>query len=132
MSNSADSDLVESGEERDERREEATRIKKTAGKKTRAAKGTKTKKTKTPRDPNAPKRPVSAYIAFGNSLRNKLKEEGVTKDFKEMTAFISQQWGSLTPEQRQPYNDEYARGKQTYEEAKAKYDASLLASGQDA
>jgi hypothetical protein len=61
--------------------------------------GTKRKHAK-PRDPNAPKRPCSAYIYFSTEMRPKLKEEKPEMGMADRSKFIGKEWASLDPEKK--------------------------------
>merc|ERR1712146_388646 len=43
-------------------------------------------------DPNAPKRPMSGYFLFGNSVRDQVQKELGTKDFKQVAGRINEMW----------------------------------------
>lgn len=47
---------------------------------------------KKPKDPNAPKRPMSGYFLFGNSVRAQVQEELETSDFKQVSSKINEMW----------------------------------------
>jgi len=54
--------------------------------------GDKEKKIK---DPNAPKRPPSAYLLYQNQIRHQMKEKYPELPYKEMLGKIADSWGQL-------------------------------------
>lgn len=55
---------------------------------------------KAPKDPNAPKRPLSAYMMFANELRPKLMEENPGVHFTKLSSKISEQWKNIDESKR--------------------------------
>ena len=58
------------------------------------------KKQKKIRDPLAPKRPVSAYLLFANSIREAVKVEQPELSSKEMVTELARRWGFLVEEEK--------------------------------
>ncbi len=58
------------------------------------------RKRSEPRDPNAPKRPGSAYIYFSNEMRPKLKEEKPELGMAERSKHIGKTWATLEAEKK--------------------------------
>lgn len=65
-----------------------------------AAKAAKTKKAK---DPDAPKRPASAYILFSNAKRAEVVAANPTAKLPEISKTLGGMWKALTPEQQASY-----------------------------
>lgn len=61
----------------------------------------KRKRGKKTKDPNAPKAPPSAYIMFQNDVRNAVRQEHPSIQYKELMGLISKQWSALPPEKKQ-------------------------------
>ena len=61
--------------------------------------GTKRKRSE-PRDPNAPKRPCSAYIYFCAEMRPKLREEQPDLSMANRSKYIGKVWASLEAEKK--------------------------------
>lgn len=61
--------------------------------------GTKRKRSE-PRDPNAPKRPCSAYIYFSAEMRPKLREEQPDMSMANRSKYIGKVWASLEAEKK--------------------------------
>jgi hypothetical protein len=55
-----------------------------------------TKKKKATKDPNAPKRPMSAYFLYSNAIRNSVKEQNPDAKFGDIAKIISAQYKELT------------------------------------
>lgn len=53
-----------------------------------------------PRDPNAPKRPCSAYIYFSTEMRPKLREENPDMSMSERSKHIGKLWATLDSEKK--------------------------------
>lgn len=65
--------------------------------KKRGRKSTGTKKEK---DPNAPKRPASAYIIFQNELRPKLRQANPDMPYKDVLTKISEEWKAVPEDKK--------------------------------
>jgi len=92
-------------------------------KKEKAAKkaAEKEKKAKKKKDPNAPKKPMSAYMFFVNELRPKLKVERPELGILEVSKEAGKLWGSMDAEAKAKYEAMAAEDKQRYERAQANY-----------
>jgi len=88
-------------------------------------------KEKKPHDPNAPKRPPSAYLLFQNDVRKTVKGQHPEMPYGQVLAEISKLWYALTPEERAPYMQATADSKVVYEKAKATYDATSPTEAKD-
>ena len=62
--------------------------------------GVKRKRTEA-KDPNAPKRPATAYIFFNTEMRPKVKEEHPEMGLAERSKLVGKMWGNLKPEKKQ-------------------------------
>lgn len=58
------------------------------------------KKEKKIKDPNAPKRPASAYIDFQNSMRSKIKADNPDITGTELQAKVSEMWKQMGEEEK--------------------------------
>ncbi|WWC90772.1 uncharacterized protein L201_005709 [Kwoniella dendrophila CBS 6074] len=84
------------------------------------------KKEKKPRDPNAPKRPPSAYIFFQNEIRDEIRNSNPGIPYRDLLAVISQKWKDLTDAQRKVYEDAYAKAQVNFVEEDKIYTASKV------
>ncbi|EJD00836.1 uncharacterized protein FOMMEDRAFT_51667, partial [Fomitiporia mediterranea MF3/22] len=55
---------------------------------------------KKPKDPNAPRRPPSAYIIFQNEVRDEMKSINPGMVYHDVLNKISERWSKMTPEQK--------------------------------
>jgi len=85
------------------------------------ARGSKRGKKK--RDPNEPKRPQSAYLIYGQKVRDQIKGEFPDLKSSEIMQRIAERWQKLTEEEKKPFNEEAATRKSSYESQKAEYKA---------
>ena len=65
------------------------------------AKKEKVKRVPKPKDPNAPKRPPSAYLIYQNAMREELKAAHPEFSYKEILKEIAARWGKITPEEKE-------------------------------
>lgn len=63
------------------------------------------KERKANRDPNAPKRPPSAYLLFQNEIREDMRQQFKDLTYSDVLGKISEAWKNLTEEQRKVYQD---------------------------
>lgn len=54
------------------------------------------KKKKAKKDPNAPKRPMSAYFLYSNAIRDTVKQENPEAKFGDIAKIISAQYKELS------------------------------------
>ena len=53
-------------------------------------------KEKKPKDPNAPKRPPSAYLLYQNQVRKEVQAANPNMAYSEILTYISRAWGQLS------------------------------------
>jgi len=82
----------------------------------------KTKRVKKDKDPNAPKRPLSAYMYFSQDWRERIKIENPDVSFGEIGRLLGLKWKSLCEEEKKPYEDMASRDKKRHEAEKAEYE----------
>jgi len=70
------------------------------------------------KDPNAPKKPLSAYFLFSQEERLKVKDESPDLSITEVAKELGRRWASLDPGLKQSYE-------QRYQEARKLYDAEM-------
>jgi hypothetical protein len=76
---------------------------------------------RTPKDPTAPKRPMSAFLAFSNKRRAALKRQNHDATNSDLSKMLSKTWREAPEELRRKYMDEEAGLRQTYKEVIAKW-----------
>jgi len=79
-----------------------------------------TKKVK--KDPNAPKRPSTAYIFFSKEMRHKLKTDNPKASFTEAGKIIGLQWKELDEAGKQKYHQLAEADKMRFEKEKGEYE----------
>ncbi|WWD18981.1 hypothetical protein CI109_103438 [Kwoniella shandongensis] len=79
------------------------------------------KKEKKIRDPNAPKRPPSAYILFQNEIRDDIRNSNPGMAYKDILGIISQKWKDLTDSQKKVYEGLYQNAHKTYQAEEQAY-----------
>jgi len=96
---------------------DTTKKEKRKAEKSRAAKSSKGKK-----DPNAPKRPLSAYMFFSQDWRERIKTENPDAGFGEVGKLLGAKWKELDDEEKKPYVDMATADKVRAENDKAAYE----------
>jgi hypothetical protein len=61
---------------------------------------TRRKREKKIKDPNAPKRPPSAYILFQNEIREEIRRAHPGMAYKDVLTLIAEKWKELSPDQK--------------------------------
>lgn len=80
------------------------------------------KKEKAKKDPNAPKKPMHAYMWFCKDKRDAVKsdmppESGITDISKK----LGEMWKTLSDKDKEKYNAQASQDKERYEKEMAKY-----------
>lgn len=68
----------------------------------------KAKKRKVPKDVNAPKLPLTGYVRFTNSVREKIRAENPGVPFHEITKILAGEWAKLPSAEKQVCNSSAA------------------------
>lgn len=89
-------------------------------------KGRKGGKLRFKKDPNAPKRPLTAYLIFTNEKRPALSANNSGLKLSEIAKKIGLMWGAMSDHDKLPYQNQQAVLKAKYDREKAQYDATLL------
>ena len=85
---------------------------------------TKGGKKKKERDPDAPKRARTAFNFFLDDFRNEYKKDHPeAKGVVGVTKAGSERWKQMTPEAKQPFEDQAATARDVYTKAKEQYEA---------
>uniref|UniRef100_UPI0037E86D26 high mobility group protein B1-like n=1 Tax=Semicossyphus pulcher TaxID=241346 RepID=UPI0037E86D26 len=97
----------------------------------------KGQKKKRYKDPNAPKRPPSAFFLFCADFRSKVKGETPGLSIGDTAKKLGQMWNESSSEERQPYEKKAAKLKEKYEKdviayrTKGKVDSGPAAAADD-
>jgi hypothetical protein len=70
-------------------------------------------------DENAPERPPSAYVIFSNKMREELK--GRNLSFTEIAKLVGENWQSLSPREKEPYEQQAFSAKERYNSELSEY-----------
>ncbi|GAA6006599.1 hypothetical protein JCM10207_004989 [Rhodosporidiobolus poonsookiae] len=94
-------------------------------------------KEKKVKDPNAPKRPPSAYIEYQNSVREEFRKQYPDLAYSEVLKKIGLVWQGMSDDDKKPWNAitegkkaEYATNKQAYEAEHGGAPAPVTPSGE--
>ncbi|XP_076584226.1 high mobility group protein B2a [Chaetodon auriga] len=81
------------------------------------------KQGKKKKDPNAPKRPPSAFFVFCSDHRPRIKEENPGISIGEIAKKLGELWSAQSPKDKAPYAAKAAKLKEKYEKDVAAYRA---------
>ncbi|KAM9444718.1 high mobility group protein B2b [Clarias gariepinus] len=87
------------------------------------------KKGRKKKDPNAPKRPPSAFFVFCSEHRSTVKGEYPSMTIGPIAKKLAEMWGKQSPKDRTPYEQKAAALRQKYETDVAAYRAKGGAGG---
>merc|ERR1719367_2755132 len=73
------------------------------------------------KDPNAPKKPLSAYFLFSQEERLKVKAEFPDYSITEVAKELGRRWADMAPEVKQRYQQMAEEGRQKYDQEMAAY-----------
>ena len=73
------------------------------------------------KDPNAPKKPMSAFLAFGNQRRKAVAAANPSLSCTEVSSFLSQLWKACPVGVKQAYRDDEARKREIYKQKRAEW-----------
>jgi hypothetical protein len=80
---------------------------------------------KRPKDKNAPKRSLSAYMIFNNSVRDEIVEEiGSKSDIGRIAKEVSRRWANMDEDDKAEYQAQADEAKEDYQQDLAKYQKS--------
>lgn len=72
---------------------------------------------RTPKDPGAPKRPMSAFLAYSNSKRAGLKRKDPSLSNADVSRILSKAWRAAPEDERKRYIDQEFKLRQAYKVA---------------
>lgn len=67
------------------------------------------------KDPNAPKKPLSAFMIFSNEQRGRIKKENPEDDFGTIGKKIGQEWKALSEDEKSIYVEKAQKEKERYQ-----------------
>jgi len=77
------------------------------------------------KDPNAPKKPLSAYFLFSQDERLKVKAEFADYSITEVAKEIGKRWGTIDPAVKQSYEQRYKDSRRLYEQEMQAYKPTM-------
>merc|ERR1711994_660026 len=83
--------------------------------------GVQQKSGKPVKDPNAPKKPLSAYFLFSQDERLKVKAEFPDYSITEVAKELGRRWATIDPALKQQYEQRYQESRKQYEQAMTAY-----------
>uniref|UniRef100_A0A3Q2WQS3 High mobility group protein B2 n=1 Tax=Haplochromis burtoni TaxID=8153 RepID=A0A3Q2WQS3_HAPBU len=86
------------------------------------------KKKKKYKDPNAPKRPPSAFFIFCSEFRPKVKGESPGLSIGDVAKRLGEMWNGTAAEDKQPFEKKAAKLKEKYEKVRVKCERRLNSS----
>ncbi|XP_058505810.1 FACT complex subunit SSRP1a [Solea solea] len=116
----------DSSEEGDESEDESAKKKKAAKKVkvVKEKKERKPRKEKKQKDTGGPKRPMSAYMLWLNSSRERIKSENPGISITEISKKAGEMWRQLGKEDKEEWETKAGEAKRQYEKAKKEYKES--------
>ena len=79
------------------------------------------------KDPNAPKRPLTAFFLYAADHRAKVREElGEGCTVGDISKKIGKQWAEIDDDEKQKYQDQAAKNKAQYEKDLEAYHAGMF------
>lgn len=74
------------------------------------------------KDPNAPKKPMSAFLDYANERRRFIAEANPTMNGTEISCLLARLWRECPDDVRQRYRDREARERKIYKERRAQWE----------
>lgn len=81
------------------------------------------KKRKKDKDPNAPKKPLTAYFAWMNENRQRIKDENSGATIGEVAKIAGEEWRALDAGTKSKFEKAYKAAMEDYKEEMANYSA---------
>jgi len=73
------------------------------------------------KDPNAPKKPLSAYFLFSQDERLKVKAENPEYSITEVAKELGRRWATIDPALKQQYEHRYQSARKVYDQEMSAY-----------
>ncbi|KNC99879.1 uncharacterized protein SPPG_05251 [Spizellomyces punctatus DAOM BR117] len=89
------------------------------------------RKTRAKKDPNAPKKPLSAFFFFSQENRARIKEENPDATFGQIGKLLGQEWKEISQSDKQLYEKKAENDKIRYEKDLRAYQAGETAAADD-
>ncbi|EPQ25642.1 uncharacterized protein PFL1_06779 [Pseudozyma flocculosa PF-1] len=85
------------------------------------------RREKKAKDPEAPKRPPSAYLLFQNEVRQEVRKKHAGLSYPEVLGKVSEAWKALTDEQRKIYQDKTVENMAAWSAMKKEHESQQAA-----
>ena len=72
--------------------------------------------------PDAPKKPMSAFLSFGNARRKAIAEANPFMSNAEISSLLSKLWKECPPDVKQAYRDREVRQRETFKKYRAEWE----------
>ncbi|KAN0062331.1 hypothetical protein ACQY0O_005213 [Thecaphora frezii] len=95
------------------------------GKKLKPISKAQRRREKRLRDPEAPKRPPSAYLLFQNEVRQEVRKKHPGLPYSEVLGKVSEAWKALTDEQRKIYQDKTTENMAQWNAMKKEHESNM-------
>merc|ERR1712161_132816 len=82
----------------------------------------KPKPKRAKKDPNAPKRPMNAYMLYANSVRAQIKKENPDLSMGDISKETSVRYKQITGDERSKLEEKVKASKERYKKEMAEYD----------
>ncbi|KAI9007294.1 Non-histone chromosomal protein 6 [Gaertneriomyces semiglobifer] len=82
---------------------------------------TRGKGTRAKKDPNAPKKPLSAFMLFSQAMRPKVKEENPDVTFGDTGKILGERWREMDDAEKAKWQKKSEEAKKTYEKVLKDY-----------
>jgi len=79
---------------------------------------------KKPKDKTAPKRPLTAFFVFANTIRDSVRQNNPEASIGEIGKILGQEWNSLDESAKQSYQAKANKNKEKYAKTLTKYQKS--------
>ena len=80
------------------------------------------KKRRPKKDPDAPKKPMAAYMFFSSDFRDKVKAQHPNASFGELGRMLGDMWKAMDERQKAPYEKKAVADKERYQAEKKVWD----------
>lgn len=88
--------------------------------------------TRRKKDPDAPKRPITAYMFYAQHERKNVNKDKPDAKFGEVGKIIGERWRQLDAEGKKTYEDMAIEDKKRYDKQKAEYNETKAAKASEA
>merc|ERR1711964_231949 len=77
------------------------------------------------KDPNAPKRPMAAYMLYSNSIREEMRRRFPKLGQMDLSKEIGKAWKKMRDQEKRPWQQKAEKEKKRYARAMASYESKV-------